>query len=333
MLGHDLCAFDQDSIENTYTDDTTLFTSDEFKPDRKRSVEFKSERRKSEDIRSESKERKRSLRRNSADKIRRTSRTKIEEEMQFGFENRAFMTQHVYLDNRCEGEPVKYCSLAQFVEGNDIARRSFKRHRPSTKLSKTEINVNRQSTLTEESEGSVKGSKTSLNKIDKELTNAGVSEKQDDADISMKFPRVSVIVEPPSPIRSENVRCEKVERLTVQMEVDPGSDLDLRNICSKSERLSTSDATASNNSSNSNLLGIDNEHFLSCSPAATRRISCCSMLNPNEAAALAAAAATSKFYSENDKKDKKEDKENQKDNRKLPIINPLVRLPTWPSEY
>lgn len=341
MLGHDLCGFDQDSMENTYTDDTTLFTSDDLKPDKQKYPEFKLMRRKSEDIKSESKERKKSLRRNSADKVRRTSRIKIEEEAQFGFENRAFMTQNVFLDNRYENEPVKYCSLAQFVEGNDIARRSFKRHKGSTKLSKTELNANRQSTLTEENEGSLveskslKGSKTSLNKMEKELSNVSVTtalllekvDKPTEDDKSVKFPQVSVIVEPPSPIHNGNLRDEKIEKLAA--EVDSGSDIDLHNLGSK-PGLSTSDVTTSNNSSNSNLL--DTEHFLSCSPAATRRISCCSMLNPNEAAALAAAAATSKFYSEAEKKDKKEEKD-LKDNRKLPIINPLVRLPAWPSKY
>lgn len=342
MLGHDLCGFDQDSMENTYTDDTTLFTSDELKPDKQKVPEFKLMRRKSEDIKSESKERKKSLRRNSADKVRRTSRIKMEEDAQFGFENRAFMTQHVFLDNRFENEPVKYCSLAQFVEGNDIARRSFKRHKGSTKLSKTELNANRQSTLTEESEGSLleskslKGSKTSLNKMEKELSNVSVTtalhlekviDKPAEEDKSVKFPQVSVIVEPPSPIHNGMLRDEHIEKLAA--EINGGSDLDLRNLGSK-PGLSTSDVTTSNNSSNSNLL--DTEHFLSCSPAATRRISCCSMLNSNEAAALArAAAATSKFYSEAEKRDKKEEKD-LKDNRKMPIINPLVRLPAWPSK-
>ena len=44
---------------------------------------------------------------------------------QFGFENIVFE-----IDNRCDDqkirEPPRYCSLAQFVEGNDIARQSFK---------------------------------------------------------------------------------------------------------------------------------------------------------------------------------------------------------------
>lgn len=48
-----------------------------------------------------------------------------ENPLQFGFENIVFE-----MDNRCDdqkaNEPVRYCSLAQFVEGNDIARTSFK---------------------------------------------------------------------------------------------------------------------------------------------------------------------------------------------------------------
>lgn len=212
----------------------------------------------------------------------------------------------------------RYCSLAQFVEGNDIARRSFKRHsRPaSTKLSKTEANVNRQSTLTEESESSLKGSKTSLNKIEKELSNL--------EDARLKFPQVSVIVEPPSPDMNEQIRAARAESLA---DVDFGEEL-------RAEHLSTSaEHSVSNNSSNSNLLGFEpDSQFLTASPGRTRRISCCSMLNPNEAAALAAAAATTKFYEELDKSERKEEKENAKRSRKLPIINPLVRLPTWPSK-
>lgn len=124
------------------------------------------------------------------------------------------------------------------------------------------------------------------------------------------------------------MRTERLEKMGVELTME--SDYDFRNLLTKTEPVSTSDVT-SNNSSNSNLLGIDHEQFLSASPGRTRRISCCSMMNPSEAAALAAAAATSKFYSEVDKKDKKEEKD-PKENRKLPIINPLVRLPTWPSK-
>jgi diacylglycerol kinase (ATP) len=154
MLGEVLYGYDQDSIENTYTDDTTLFTSD--------GTELKLERRMS-------------MKRDSIEKKRKSSRTKLDDDTQFGFENRAFMSQHVYLDNKLESEPTRYCSLAQFVEGNDIARRSFKRVRSTTKISKTEANVNRQSTLMEESEVTPIGSHSNLNKLEKELSNVSTS--------------------------------------------------------------------------------------------------------------------------------------------------------------
>lgn len=67
--------------------------------------------------------------------------------------------------------------------GNDIARRSFKRLNRSTKPTKTETNVTRQSTLIEESEVlsiSNKGSQTNLNKMQKELSNISLS--NDDKD-------------------------------------------------------------------------------------------------------------------------------------------------------
>ncbi|XP_063914005.1 diacylglycerol kinase eta isoform X4 [Zophobas morio] len=322
-----------DSIENTYTDDTTLFTSE--------MAEIKLERRMS-------------AKRESLEKKRRSSRSKVDEDTQFGFENRAFMSQHVYLDNKLETEPTRYCSLAHFVEGNDIARKSFKRPRTTTKISKTEANVNRQSTLLEENEITPIGSCSNLNKLEKELSNVSTStlkaldllpderkqeeESPTDTDIDKPkpetciFPQVSVIVEPPSPVLTEDIRVERMVKLGVEIEIDSGSDFDLRNLCSKAEKLSTSDITTSNNSSSSNLLGIDNEHFLTRSPAATRRISCCSMLNPAEAAALAAAAAATNFYTEAAEKKEKEKKDaREKDSRKLPIINPLVTLPTWPN--
>lgn len=127
MLGNELYGIDQDSVDNTFTDDTTLFNSDlsELKLDKL--------------------ERGKSVKRESAEAKRRASRTKIDEEC--GFENHVFMSQHEYLDNRQESEPVRYCSLAQFVEGNDIARKSFKR---PTKVTKTETNANRKSVLAEE---------------------------------------------------------------------------------------------------------------------------------------------------------------------------------------
>ncbi|XP_057656579.1 diacylglycerol kinase eta [Diorhabda carinulata] len=350
MLG-EVNGYGLDSIDNTYTDDTTLFPSDL--------------------------ERKMSLKRNSLERKLRVSRQKdsnLDEDAQFGFENKAFMPQHGYLDNKTESEPPRYCSLAKFVEGNDIARRSFKRHTSSIKKSKCESTVTQQITLIEESEilsPSLHDSQNNLNTIHKissnhtfnviimdkfkeisndlerngnedardkeseikdnenEKDNLGGKEKEilengDEKEEWRKFPQVSVIVEPPSPVLTEQMRSERMGHIRIEIEGDVDPELEM--LCSKADRLT--EKSTSNASSNSNLLGVNPEHFLVRSPAATRRISCCSMLNPTESAALAAAANTSKFYeaaAEKKDPDKKEEKE-----KKLPIINPLVRLPTWP---
>uniref|UniRef100_A0AAR5PEH3 Diacylglycerol kinase n=1 Tax=Dendroctonus ponderosae TaxID=77166 RepID=A0AAR5PEH3_DENPD len=326
MIGEILCGYDQDSVADTYTDDTTLFHTE---LERKLSVKKDSLERK----------RRNNMRRKSAPGAPRTEDT---DQYQYGFENRAFMSQHVYLDNRYK-QPQRYCSLAQFVEGSDIARRSFKR-RNTNKTSKTEANVSRQSTLHEEAESlsaSYRGSVSSINNLAKELSNVSATtvkeamdkdlEKESDKESEKcKFPPVSVIVEPPSPILTEQARSERMECIRIEIE-GADDDLDLRNLYSKSDKLSISDV--SNNSSTTNLLTVDHDPSATRSPAATRRISCCSMLNPQDAAALAAtAAASTKFYHESgEKKEKKPEDKEAKKKRKLPIINPLVRLPSWPN--
>lgn len=307
---------DQDSADNTYTDDTTLFTNEMLGMKDEDSIAHRKKSFKSSEI-----------------KRRRSSKMKHDklETSQYGFENRAFL-QHILLekDNRVDEkniEPIKYCSLARFEEGSDIARISFKK---KTKLSKTEANVNRQSTLSEELENIVNIS-FPLSTITLE-TNT--------------FPQVSVIVEPPSPVLSEELRTERIEKIAREMPCNlfcddkdrSSSEYDLSKTLredypsSKMDQLSIkSDRTSnSNHSSNSNL-GIDNEqvNFLSCSPAATRRISSGSLLKPSEAAALAASASS--LYAD-DRKDRREERDEKQD-KSLPIINPLVRLPSWPREY
>lgn len=71
------------------------------------------------------KPRKRSLKKKTLNRI---ESEETENPLQFGFENIVFE-----IDNRCDDqkateppEPIRYCSLAKFVEGNDIARKSFK---------------------------------------------------------------------------------------------------------------------------------------------------------------------------------------------------------------
>lgn len=96
---------------------------------------------------------------------------------------------------------------------------------------------------------------------------------------------------------------------------------------------------------NPNTLGLDQEHmrFLSCSPAASRRISCGSLFKPNEPigsskSSLFGSSLNFPFdrIRSNEKEDKGKDEHSGKDKmektKKLPIINPLVRSPHWPSE-
>lgn len=96
---------------------------------------------------------------------------------------------------------------------------------------------------------------------------------------------------------------------------------------------------------NPNTLGLDSEHmqFLNCSPAASRRISCGSLFKPNEAIGSSKsslfAGSTLNFpfdrqYTEKEDKGKDETSGKHKTDKtkKLPIINPLVRSPHWPSE-
>lgn len=68
-----------------------------------------------------------------------------------------------------------------------------------------------------------------------------------------KFPPVSVIVEPPSPILTEQIRSERMETIRIEIE-GADDDLDLHNLYCKSDKLSVSDV--SNNSSTTNLLTV-----------------------------------------------------------------------------
>lgn len=93
---------------------------------------------------------------------------------------------------------------------------------------------------------------------------------------------------------------------------------------------------------NPNLLGLDREHarFLGCSPAASRRISCGSLFKPNEALGRSRASLLtgSRIFGRDDseeefrKSNKKLESSDALIAKKLPIINPLVRLPAWPSK-
>lgn len=104
--------------------------------------------------------------------------------------------------------------------------------------------------------------------------------------------------------------------------------------------------------------------FLNCSPAATRRISCGSLfkvcfpivfvfaipksenisnvifVQPNESSHLGGsksslfAGSSLAFSFERTEKQSKDDSDKEKadKSKKLPIINPMVQLPSWPSK-
>ena len=107
VLGHDISYALQ---ENTITEDTTTLCTESATVSKSKLMRKKLS----------------SIGRHSSPPTHHLSRMDSDENpQQFGFENIVFE-----IDNRCDDqkiqEPPRYCSLAQFVEGNDIARQSFK---------------------------------------------------------------------------------------------------------------------------------------------------------------------------------------------------------------
>ncbi|XP_052891641.1 diacylglycerol kinase eta [Anopheles moucheti] len=335
---------------------------------------------------------------------------------QCGFENRVFD-----IDNRCDDQKVKeprFCSLAKFVEGNDIARKSFKRpHRGMTRSLGTGF-TNRLSVGENEYENiktfarnllPIHGSPSdmSVSETDtvrssgfeyKKLVSAANPEDEDESlpdddlgersstdndepqghahaaedddddeeeeekeddeedgradedddgedkqvdhdehekdDRSEKsfrlpcIPTINVVVEPPSPAISDELRSLRVPEIRRHSEHTP-------NLLAPREI----DINRRHSNNNPNLLGFDSEHirFLNCSPAASRRISSGSLLFKPEGLGSSKSNIFSSnlglFNLDKDSDGREDRKKEEKEERvkKLPIINPLVRLPSWPN--
>ncbi|XP_052868545.1 diacylglycerol kinase eta [Anopheles cruzii] len=320
---------------------------------------------------------------------------------QCGFENRVFD-----IDNRCDDQKVKeprFCSLAKFVEGNDIARKSFKRaHRGRTagftnRLSvgeneyeniksfarhllpghgsPSDVSVSETDTVrlsgfeykklvsvanAEDEADSLPdddlGDRSSSD-IDEQRAGDGddaahrgeeadgeddddeddekVEEnehgKDDRSEKSIRMPgipTINVVVEPPSPAISDELRSLRVPEIRRHSEHTPNL-LTAREV----------DINRRHSNNNPNLLGFDSEHirFLNCSPAASRRISSGSLLFKPEGLESSKSNIFSSnmglFNLERDSESKDDKKKDEKEDRvkKLPIINPLVRLPSWPN--
>ncbi|XP_066585239.1 diacylglycerol kinase eta isoform X2 [Prorops nasuta] len=212
-------------------------------------------------------------------------------------------------------KPKKYCSLAQFVEGNDIARRSFKRS----------------SRNKEDEEGKEMDFRSSINNNkdafndNAEQTGFGTCKTTDllapvccftvsteatptNENPPSEFPQtISVIVDPPSPSISieSHHDAELGSRLKPRFRRYSGGSM---------EKLSVELPESG------------------CSPQASRRISSGSFgLKPAELVSLAATAAGLGGSNMSLRHERTKSVDKTEDVKKLPIINPLVQLPMWPN--
>uniref|UniRef100_A0A182K3J2 Diacylglycerol kinase n=1 Tax=Anopheles christyi TaxID=43041 RepID=A0A182K3J2_9DIPT len=341
-----------------------------------------------------------------------------------GFENRVFD-----IDNRCDDQKVKeprFCSLAKFVEGNDIARKSFKRphrgvgvrtlgsgytnrlsvgeneyeniktfarnllpvHGSPSDVSVSETETVRSSGFEykklvsvanvededeslpddelgersssendepqqrsshhdddeedeeeeeEEEEDEEQDEEEEEEKEDEEegaeslLGPDNEHEKDDRSEKSFQLhciPTINVVVEPPSPAISDELRSLRVPEIRRHSEHTP-------NLLAPREI----DINRRHSNNNPNLLGFDSEHirFLNCSPAASRRISSGSLLFKPEGLGSSKSNIFSsnlglfKVDKDSDGQEERKKEEKEEKVKKLPIINPLVRLPSWPN--
>lgn len=267
MLGQEvlMAMMGKNGENETYTDDTTLFTSDT-----------------ASDITMDS--RNPSLQKNNEVTKKYISKMKKQKEEaeqveKFGFENRVF-----YIENATKvEEQIKYCSLAQFEEGSDIARKSFKRQlRKSLKKRIPDDNSlkNILQRTTEESLRLDDSFKTNLLNVQNDIDSP--KKNLHDRNQTLTFPQVSVVVEPPSPSHSDEKKSIKASRMAYVLSdiFDQGTDTLSVNL----PEPSIGTTRERRRSDNPKLLGSDPEYgkFLSCSPAATRRISCGSLFKPGE---------------------------------------------------
>ncbi|EDX12030.1 GD19954 [Drosophila simulans] len=306
VLGHDITYALQD---NTLTDDTTTLCSEHVgppKPPRKKSLSALS--------RTQAHPRRRN---SSPPRIARLARMDSDDNpQQFGFENIVFE-----IDNRCDDqkmrEPPRYCSLAQFVEGNDIARQSFKQlmleqHRgedndseyPEHQQTPTNKGANLLATTSEDELSTQTAIKIEIQDIDATVRNLNSSMKPNTILTTSTSPTkksghgqdISVVVRPPTPLRGDSIK-PTVSLLPVSsggamavsmtcsgmLGVRAMNASEIRRHSSHAPGLAVrefdKDKDRRHSGFNPNQLTLDPEHarFLSSSPAASRRISCGSL--------------------------------------------------------
>ncbi|PSN40119.1 hypothetical protein C0J52_19377 [Blattella germanica] len=213
------------------------------------------------------------------------------------------------------GELVKGCSLAHFEEGNDIARRSFYKQikggagRKKKSATDKSLTVQHSEALTEQDNEylgvykiRIQGSNNNLSAeaastpgsaLTSHRPSLAASEGDDDE-------LLHVIVNPPSPVLSDEGMPDPMRRDSVD----------------STSKLSVTSPTSG----------------LHCSPAATRRISSGSLLKAPDAVIAAASAQQAGSARDRSKSLEKDNRFEEKiPAKRLPIINPLVRLPMWPN--
>ncbi|XP_037950398.1 diacylglycerol kinase eta isoform X4 [Teleopsis dalmanni] len=362
VLGHDITYALQD---NTITDDTTTLCSETHAPSeaKQQQQQQKALQQQQLQLRRKSLSMSHRRRNSSPPHMPRLDRMDSDENpQQFGFENIVFE-----IDNRCDDqkmrEPPRYCSLAQFVEGNDIARQSFKRPKKRTSLKQLKTQQHTSiDTITSTTTITTITSTSGQQSEDEHSTNTAIRIDVDGAKpesaLASNSPKksghgqeISVVVRPPTPLRGDAIKPvnSAATASLLSARLMPEIRRHSSHATSLTVREYDKDKDRRHSGFNPNLLSLDPEHarFLSSSPAASRRISCGSLFKPNEALPNLQSfkgSRTSLFmgstlfgfdhFGGGEKDDKNKDKEKtptEETNKKLPIINPLVRLPNWPN--
>lgn len=269
MLGQEvlLAMMGKNGENETYTDDTTLFTSDTVSD-----IPM--------DSRQPSLEKKNDGKTKYISKIKKPTEADVEK---FGYENRVF-----YIENATKNEDqIKYCSLAQFEEGSDIARKSFRKQLRKSMKKRVPDDTGIKHLLPKTTEELSPLSDESPNTAIHNPPQLKVPPANEEKKLNLKepmptFPQVSVVVEPPSPSHSEDrsiKTCHSRMASVLSDIYDQGTDT--LSVYSPEPNIRDRERRQSDNP---RLLGSDPEYgrFLSCSPAATRRISCGSLFKPGE---------------------------------------------------
>jgi diacylglycerol kinase (ATP) len=158
------------------------------------------------------------------------------------------------------------------------------------------------------------------------LTDVSDNEDKDDYYADKRKPNVSVFIEPPSP-------CDRLRALR-------GSEYYRRHSSHLPSSLGAPRESMENmrrhSNHNPNLINIDPEHakYLNSSPAASRRISCGTLFKSGERLTFGSARnifSSRKSISKHNAIESEERKKEETKAKTLPIINPLVRLPSWPN--